>query len=50
MRASRNRLREQRDEQQRRYLENPEDREGVQRLIRLNAALNRAERGEREEG
>ena len=49
MRASRNRLREQRDEQQRRYLENPEDREGVQRLIRLNAALHRAERGEREE-
>ncbi len=49
MRASRNRLREQRDEQHRRYLEHPQDAEIVRRLTRLNAALLRAETGERGE-
>ena len=49
MRASRNRLREQRDEQHRRYLENPRDAEIMRRLTRLNAALLRAETGERGE-
>jgi DNA primase len=49
MSASRSRLREQRDEQQNRYLENPDDPDAVQKLIRLNAALSRAERGERGE-
>jgi DNA primase len=48
MRASRNRLREQRDDQQRRYIENPEDPATVDRLIKLNAALSRAERAERD--
>jgi DNA primase len=48
MRASRNRLREQRDEQQRHYLENPGDRLAVEKLIKLNAALSRAERAERD--
>jgi DNA primase len=46
MRASRNRLREQRDEQQRCYLENPGDPIAVEKLIKLNAALSRAERAE----
>jgi DNA primase len=46
MRASRNRLREQRDEQQRFYLENPGDPIAVEKLIKLNAALSRAERAE----
>jgi DNA primase len=48
MRASRNRLREQRDEQQRHYLENPGDPLAVEKLIKLNAALSRAERAERD--
>ncbi len=48
MRASRNRLREQRDEQQRSYLENPADPVAVEKLIKLNAALSRAERAERD--
>lgn len=48
MRASRNRLREQRDEQQRHYLENPGDPAAVEKLIKLNAALSRAERAERD--
>jgi DNA primase len=48
MRASRNRLREQRDEQQRFYLENPGDALAVEKLIKLNAALSRAERAERD--
>jgi DNA primase len=47
MRASRSRLREQRDELQRRHEEN--DPEIWARLIRLNAALRRAEEGEVEE-
>jgi DNA primase len=46
MRASRNRLREQRDEQQRCYLANPGDPIAVEKLIKLNAALSRAERAE----
>jgi len=48
MRASRNRLREQRDAQQRCYLENPGDPIAVEKLIKLNAALSRAERAERD--
>ena len=32
-----------------RYLENPEDREALQKLIRLNAAFRRAEGGEHAE-
>ncbi len=48
MRASRNRLREQRDEQQRCYLENPNDPTAVEKLIKLNTALSRAERAERD--
>jgi DNA primase len=48
MRASRNRLREQRDEQQRHYLQNPTDPIAVEKLIKLNAALSRAERAERD--
>jgi hypothetical protein len=48
MTASRNRLREQRDEQQRHYLENPGDPLTVEKLIKLNAALSRAERAERD--
>jgi DNA primase len=46
MRASLNRLREQRDEQHFRHQENPDDPEGWARLIRLNAALRRAQEGE----
>ena len=46
MRASRNRLREQRDEQQRHYIENLDDVVALEKLNKLNAALIRAERGE----
>jgi DNA primase len=46
MRASRNRLREQRDEQQRRYLENPDDQSTANKLIKLNLILLKAERAE----
>ena len=46
MRASRNRLREQRDEQQRLYLENPDDQSAVEKLITLNLTLLKAERAE----
>jgi DNA primase len=48
MTASRNRLREQRDEQQRQYLENPNNPIAVEKLIKLNAVLSRAERAERD--
>ncbi len=48
MRASLNRLREQRDDQHSRHGESPDDPEIWQRLIRINAALKRAEEGERE--
>jgi DNA primase len=46
MRASRNRLREQRDEQQRCYLENPDDQSAMEKLIKLNLTLLKAERAE----
>jgi DNA primase len=46
MRASRNRLRELRDEQQRRYLENPDDQSAVEKLIKLNLILLKAEGAE----
>jgi hypothetical protein len=46
MRASRNRLREQRDEQQRLYLENPDDRSAAEKLIKLNLILLKAESAE----
>lgn len=44
MSASLRRLRAHRDEQQLRYLETPEDKEALQRLIRLNLDLAKAER------
>jgi hypothetical protein len=46
MRASRNRLREQRDEQQRRYLGNPDDRSAAEKLIKLNLILLKAKSAE----
>ena len=46
MRASRNRPSEQRDEQQRRYLENPDDKSAMEKLIKLNLTLPKAERAE----
>jgi DNA primase len=46
MRASRNRLRDQRDEQHRRYSENLGDVAALEKFNKLNAALLRAERGE----
>jgi DNA primase len=48
MRASRLKLRDQRDEQRQRYLAAPDDPDTVQRFIRLNTALARAERAERD--
>jgi len=48
MQASLNRLREQRDEQHRCHSEKPEDQKIMDKLIRLNAALKRAEGGERD--
>jgi DNA primase len=48
MRSSRLKLRDQRDEQRQRYMAAPDDPETVQKFIRLNAALSRAERAERE--
>jgi DNA primase len=48
MRASLNRLREQRDEQHRLHGESPDDQHIWQKLIRLNAALKQASGGERE--
>ncbi|MDE8343472.1 MAG: DNA primase [Acidocella sp.] len=48
MRSSRLKLRDQRDEQRQRYMAAPDDPETVQKFIKLNAALSRAERAERE--
>ncbi|HQT64444.1 MAG: DNA primase [Acidocella sp. 20-57-95] len=48
MRSSRLKLREQRDEQQMRYMAAPDDPETVAKFIRLNAANARAERAERD--
>jgi DNA primase len=49
MSASLTRLREQRDEQHSRHGADPDNPEAWQKLIRLNAALKRAQEGEREE-
>ncbi len=49
MRSSRLKLRDQRDEQRQRYMAAPDDPETVQKFIRLNNALARAERAERTE-
>lgn len=48
MRSSRLKLRDQRDEQRQRYLAAPDDPQTVQKFIRLNTALARAERAERD--
>jgi len=48
MRSSRLKLRDQRDEQRQRYMAAPDDPETVQKFIRLNTALARAERAERD--
>jgi hypothetical protein len=48
MRASRLKLRDQRDEQKQRYLAAPDDPVTLQKFIRLNTALARAERAERD--